>query len=224
MWPSALPRPRNARPSRRPTSASPKPGRVDLGRCLVARGPRGTGPARGRRRSNSTKAVASSSDHARSASTVLAEVGPQRHGAAVGLGREHAHLGRDERQAVLRQRELAGDGRPQATHRVGERRHADAGGELLGHRGAADPVAGLEDQDAQAARGEVRGGRQAVVAGADDDRVVAAAGGRRRRHVRPPSGRGPAGPRARRAARSRPSGRRPGAWTSRTATGRGSGS
>ena len=153
------------------------------------------------------------------------EVAPQRDRPAVGLRREHAHLGRDQRQAVTGERELAGHGWSQPADRVGERGDAHAGRELLRDGRATDALASLEHEDAEAARREVGGGGQAVVAGADDDRVVGGrAGGRRCRHLRPPSGRGPSGARARPAARWRPSGRRRDAWTSPTATGRGSAS
>ena len=46
MWPSALPRPRNARPSRRPTSASPKPGAWISGGASSPRSARNRASAR----------------------------------------------------------------------------------------------------------------------------------------------------------------------------------
>jgi hypothetical protein len=118
----------------------------------------------------------------------FAEVRPQVHRPPVGLGGEHANLGRHQRQAVAGQRQLANDGRPEAPDRVREGRDADAGGELLGHGRTADAIARLEHEDPQAAGREVGGRGQPVVAGADDDRVVLVG---RQGHVRPPSGRGP---------------------------------
>ena len=50
---------------------------------------------------------------------------------------------------------------------------AEAGHDLLGHRGAAEHVARLQDEGLQAGAGEVRRAHQPVVAAADDDRVVA---------------------------------------------------
>ncbi len=99
--PSALPRPRNARPSRRPSSASPKPGVLDVGRRLVAEvgqeaRQRPDAPVElHERRRVVVRPGAQGVDG-------LAEVAPQRHRPPVGLGREHAHLGRHERQAVAR--------------------------------------------------------------------------------------------------------------------------
>ena len=67
--------------------------------------------------------------------------------------------------------EVADDLRPQQRERVGARRGADAGPQLLGHACAADDVAPLEDLDVEAGPGEVRRGDEAVVAGTDHDRV-----------------------------------------------------
>ena len=64
------------------------------------------------------------------------------------------------------------DLRAQQRERVGARRGAHAGPQLLGHARAADDVAPLEHLDVEAGAREVGGGDQAVVAGADDDRVA----------------------------------------------------
>ncbi len=69
--PSCLPRPRNARPRRRPRSASPKPGPAMSGGASSPRSARNRDSER-TRRSYSTKAVASSSENWRRASTLLA--------------------------------------------------------------------------------------------------------------------------------------------------------
>ena len=127
------------------------------------------------------------------------ELGVQGDRAAVGLRREHPDLRRDEREAVLRQLELAHDRRLEPAHRVRERRDPDPA-EVLGHGRAADDAARLDHHDPQPRPREVRRRRQPVVPRADDDRVVrgpAGAAGRgragRRRHaaapLMPPSGR-----------------------------------
>ena len=121
----------------------------------------------------------------------LREVAPQGHGPTVRLRGEHPHLGGDEREPVAAELQLAGDGRPQPPDGVGEGRDADAGRQLLGDRGAADAVARLEHEDAEARPGQVRGGDEAVVARTDDDGVPGGAGVEWSKGVivRPPSGR-----------------------------------
>ena len=82
----------------------------------------------------------------------------------------------DRHEAVLGQLEVVDDVRPQQAQGVRERREPEAGPELLGDRRAADEVAALEDERAQAGLGQVRAVRQAVVAATDDDRVVGPVG------------------------------------------------
>ena len=69
--------------------------------------------------------------------------------------------------------QLADDLGPEQADDVREDREAEAREDLLGHRGAAEDVALLEDERLEAGPREVRRADQAVVAAADDDRVVA---------------------------------------------------
>ena len=69
--------------------------------------------------------------------------------------------------------ELADDLGPQQAHDVARDAEPEAREDLLGDRGAAEDVALLEDERAQAGPGEVGGADEAVVAAADDHRVVA---------------------------------------------------
>ena len=71
-----------------------------------------------------------------------------------------------------RQLEVADDLGPQQAHHVGELGEAVAGKDFLGDGCPADDIAPLEHDHLLAGAREVRGGDQAVVAGADDDRVV----------------------------------------------------
>ena len=208
MRPSTLPRPRNARPEPQARAARRRsPGVVDLGRRLVAEvgeEPRERADAaveldERRRVVRRTSRGCASTDLPRSPHSVTARPS--------GWGANTRTSGETSDRPWLVSAELAGDGRPQPADRVGERRDADAGRQLLGDGRAADPVAGLEDEHAEAAGCEVGGRGQAVVAGADDDRVVA--GGRSPSSGHLPAA-GLAGPRARRGGRWRPSGRRPG--------------
>ena len=96
---------------------------------------------------------------------------PQGQRAAVRLRREDPRLGLHEGQAVALQAEVAVDVGAQPPDRVGQRRHAHAGDQLVGDGGPAEAVAPLQEQRAQPGAGQVRGGRQAVVAAADDDGV-----------------------------------------------------
>ena len=65
---------------------------------------------------------------------------------------------------------------PEHARDVGGRRGAAAGGDLLGDAAAADDLAPLEHEGAEARAGEVGGRGQAVVAGTHDDGVVGAPG------------------------------------------------
>ena len=102
--------------------------------------------------------------------------------------------------------------RAQQRERVGARRGAHAGPQLLGHARAADDVAALEDLHVEPGARQVGGGDQAVVAGADDDRVrqrALAAAGRPNRPAPAPSSRSPcAAKAAATSSASRPAGRR----------------
>ena len=102
---------------------------------------------------------------------------PQVVAAAVGralalVERRERAVERQDVQAVPRQLEVADDLGPEQRDDVAEDREAEAREELLGHRGAAQDVALLEDEGLHAGAGEIGGADQAVVAAADDDRVV----------------------------------------------------
>ena len=131
------------------------------------------------------------------------DVAPQHDRVAVQARCEGPHLRPDQRQPVALQVEVADDRRPQPPDRVGQRRHAGARRQLGGRRGPADGRSSLQDDRSQPGLAEVGRRHQAVVSAPDDDRVVAVRLARAR-HARPPSGRGPAGPRARRSGRWRP--------------------
>ena len=81
-------------------------------------------------------------------------------------------VGGQDLEAELRELELADHLRVQQAHDVGEDREGEARHDLLGHGGAADDVAALEDERLQPRLGEVGAADQAVVPAADDDRVV----------------------------------------------------
>ena len=122
---SFRPSPRNARPSGSPRSASPKPGRLDVGRRRVAELRRGTRRASGRDRSNSRYESASSVGPGaqpvrrppRSAQSVTARPS--------GWGAKTRTSGADEGQPPARQsprsRTTDGRSRPTVWARVGTR-------------------------------------------------------------------------------------------------------
>ena len=74
-------------------------------------------------------------------------------------------------QPVPGEVEVAQDLRPQEGQRVGPRRGAHTGPQLLRHACTADEIAAFEDLDLEPGPRQVGGGDEAVVAGADDDRV-----------------------------------------------------
>ena len=74
-----------------------------------------------------------------------------------------------------RKLEVADDLRPQQRHDVAEHGEPEAREQLLGHGGAAQDVALLEDERLHAGPREVRRAHEPVVATTDDDRVVALA-------------------------------------------------
>ena len=78
---------------------------------------------------------------------------------------------------ALGQLHVPPDGLAQHADHVGAGRRAEAGSELLGHAGAADELAPLEDQRLQARLRQVEAGDEAVVAPADDHGVVTVRGG-----------------------------------------------
>ena len=77
----------------------------------------------------------------------------------------------DDAQAVLVQFQVANDLRLQQAHGVGRDRVAEAGMEFLGHRGAADHAAPLDNAHAQARHAEIGGTGQPVVTGSDYDGI-----------------------------------------------------
>ena len=79
-------------------------------------------------------------------------------------------------QPVRGEVEVADDLRAQEGQRVGARRSAHTGPQLLRHARTPDDVAALEDLDLESGPRQVRGSDEAVVAGADDDRVQHGAG------------------------------------------------
>ena len=85
--------------------------------------------------------------------------------------RERAVQGQDV-EAVPGQLQVADDLGSQQAHDVGEDAEAEAREDLLGQRGAAEDLATLEDERAQATAGEVGRADEAVMAAADDDGVV----------------------------------------------------
>ena len=84
-------------------------------------------------------------------------------------------------QAAFLHAHVVPDGLPHHRQHVGAGRSAEAGGELLRHRHAADERTTFEHQRAQAAARQVEGGGKAVRAAADDDGVVGS--GRLSRHA-----------------------------------------
>ncbi len=136
MRPSCLPRPRNARPSRRPSRASPKPGPLMSGGASSPRSDRNRESDR-TRRSYSTNDVASSSENARSDSTLLARSAYSVTARPSGCGAKTRTSGATSEspwEARSSSRTTDGRSRPTVWARVG---NADAA-ELLGDRGAAD--------------------------------------------------------------------------------------
>ena len=101
----------------------------------------------------------------------LIVIGPLRQIVAVVHRRDRARQ-RQDLEPVTRELELADDLRAQQAHDVGELRTAIARNDFLGHRGAADDLAPLEDHDLLARAREIRAGDQAVMARADHDRIV----------------------------------------------------
>src|SRR5689334_5306501 len=93
---------------------------------------------------------------------------------AVGHRRERA-VERQDLEAVPRQVEVADDLGPQKRDDVGADREAEAGEDLLGHRGAAEHMAPLEHEDLLARAREIGGVNEPVVPAADHDDVVARA-------------------------------------------------
>ena len=102
---------------------------------------------------------------------VALEVAPQGQGAPVGEG--HVVVGGDDRGAVAVAAQVEGalDLRRHQADDVGGARYRVPGPGLLGHGGAADDAAALQDQDVGPGAGERRGADEAVVSGPDDDRV-----------------------------------------------------
>ncbi len=126
-------------------------------------------------------------------------IGGQSDGPSVERRREDPGLRLDEREAVAREIEVAGDRRQERPRGVEERRGAEPGSELLGDRDPADDLAPLEDGDLEACLREVRGGGQAVGPAADDDDVL-----RFRHRPRPSPASSPRGACPRRSSRWRP--------------------
>ena len=79
---------------------------------------------------------------------------------------------RQDLEAVARQVELADDLGAQQRHDVRADGELETGEDLLGHRGAAEHVAALEDEDLLARLAPGRPRDETVVAAADDDDVV----------------------------------------------------
>jgi hypothetical protein len=98
----------------------------------------------------------------------LRHVVPQRHGAAVAVERRHPGLARHEFQAVRVEVQVAGDIRPERTHVVCRRRHAEAGREFTRDGRAAHGIPLFEQRHLPAGAGEQRGADEAVDAAADD--------------------------------------------------------
>ena len=97
--------------------------------------------------------------------------GPRHNLAAIRERREQIRIVDGHRQPVRGEVELAHDLRPQERQRVRARRCAHARPELLRHAGAADDVAALKALHREPGTCQVRGGDQAVMAGADDGDV-----------------------------------------------------
>jgi hypothetical protein len=91
---------------------------------------------------------------------------------SVGKGHEEV-IRRQDLEAELPQLELADDLGLEQAHDVGCGGNAVAGPDLLGHAGAAQHAAALEDDRPEPGPGEVGGADEPVVPRADDDRVVA---------------------------------------------------
>ncbi len=99
---------------------------------------------------------------------------PGRHG-AVGEGHEQRRIARDHLQTVTGQVEVPDDLGAQHARDVGRRRGAAARRDLLGHAGAADDRAPLDDERGEPGAGEIGCGRQAIVPPAHDDGIVGSA-------------------------------------------------
>jgi hypothetical protein len=82
-----------------------------------------------------------------------------------------------EGQAVVAQAHVGDDLGIEQADRVAGDGVAEAGMELLGHRGPADHAARLADRDLQPGLGQVEGADQPVVPPADDHRVAGLGGG-----------------------------------------------
>ena len=96
---------------------------------------------------------------------------PELDARSVEEGDEEAVDGGSPLEAAGGKVELLDDQRVQEAGEVGAGRHAHAGEWLLDGAGSADPVAGLENEDALAGAGEVGGAGESVMAGSDDDGV-----------------------------------------------------
>jgi hypothetical protein len=110
-----------------------------------------------------------------------ARVGPPGEVGVVGERHVQGGIAGHHAQPVGGERQLVDHLGSQHARDVGRRGGAAAGVDLLGDAAAAHDLAPLEHQRAQAGAGEVRGGGEAVVAGADDDRIPGVGG---RRHAR----------------------------------------
>ncbi len=84
---------------------------------------------------------------------------------------EVGEVARDHPIAVRGEVHVGDDLRAEQADGVARDRIAEAGGELLGHRRAADDPARLDDADLEPRAGEVEGGNETVVAAADDDGI-----------------------------------------------------
>src|SRR5206468_12304768 len=77
----------------------------------------------------------------------------------------------DDRQAVVRETEVANDLRIEQADRVARGRVAKSGMEFFGNRRAADDATALDNAHRRARVGEISGADEAVVTAADDDGV-----------------------------------------------------
>src|SRR5450631_568117 len=78
----------------------------------------------------------------------------------------------DHAESVIGEMEVANDFGAEHAGDVGGGGSAATGGDLFGNTASADNVAAFEDQSGVSGASEIRGGGEAVVAGADDDGVV----------------------------------------------------
>ncbi len=169
--PVFAPRSRNALPSFSPAIASAIEGDFASGGVIALMYARKLATAR-TFLSNAGYAAASCACRGFSPSAVFAASRPERDGRAVGLRREHPHVGRDQLQAERRQLQVLDHRLAEPADGVRDARRGEPGRDLAVPQDAADLVAPLQQRDVLAGLRQVRRGDQAVVAAADDEHAL----------------------------------------------------